>query len=71
MKGRLNFLHEHKLTLPDIQNVISQLKPLPGAQEFLDWIRSVAQLILVSDTFIEFADPLLYNWAVPPYYATI
>jgi phosphoserine/homoserine phosphotransferase len=39
--------------------VISRLKPLPGALEFVDWLRSVAQLIIVSDTFIEFADPLL------------
>lgn len=65
MKGRLNILHQHKLTLPDIQRVISQLKPLPGAQEFVTWIRSKAQLIIVSDTFIEFADPLLAQLGRP------
>jgi phosphoserine / homoserine phosphotransferase len=59
MKGRLEILRQHGLTLRDIQNVISQLKPLPGAVEFIDWVRSRVQLIIVSDTFIEFADPLL------------
>ena len=59
MKGRLEILSKHNLTLPDIQKVISQLKPLPGALEFLGWLRSKLQLIIVSDTFIEFADPLM------------
>lgn len=65
MKGRLELLKKHGLTLHDIQNVISQLSPLPGATEFLDWIRSQTQLILVSDTFIEFAGPLIEKLGRP------
>ena len=65
MKGRLELLHQHKLTLHDVQKVISLLKPLPGAIEFVDWLRSCAQLIVVSDTFIEFADPLLKQLGRP------
>lgn len=59
MKRRLELLRQHSLTLHDIQKVISLLKPLPGALEFVDWLRTRLQLIVVSDTFIEFADPLL------------
>jgi phosphoserine / homoserine phosphotransferase len=65
MKGRLDLLRQHKLTLHDVQKVISLLKPLPGAIEFVDWLRSCAQLIVVSDTFIEFADPLLKQLGRP------
>lgn len=59
MRGRLALLKQHNLKLSDIQKVISKLKPLPGAKEFLDWLRSKIQLIVVSDTFIEFAGPLM------------
>jgi phosphoserine/homoserine phosphotransferase len=59
MTGRLEILRKNGITLNDIQKVISLLKPLPGALEFVDWLRSCSQLIIVSDTFIEFADPLL------------
>ena len=59
MKGRLALLRQHNLKLTDIQYVISKLKPLPGALEFLTWLRSRLQLIIVSDTFLEFADPLM------------
>jgi phosphoserine / homoserine phosphotransferase len=65
MKRRLELLHQHKLTLQDVQRVISLLKPLPGAIEFVDWVRSSAQLIVVSDTFREFADPLLRQLGRP------
>lgn len=65
MKRRLELLRQHNLTLHDIQKVISMLKPLPGAVEFVDWIRSYTQLIVVSDTFIEFADPLLKQLGRP------
>jgi phosphoserine/homoserine phosphotransferase len=58
MKRRLELLREHNLTLRDVQKVISTLSPLPGAVEFVDWLRTRAQLIVVSDTFIEFAGPL-------------
>ncbi len=65
MRGRLSILNQHQLRLPDIQNVIKQLEPLHGAREFLDWIRSVFQLIIVSDTFAEFADPLMEKLGRP------
>jgi phosphoserine/homoserine phosphotransferase len=65
MKGRLALLRQHKLTLHDVQEVISKLKPLPGATEFVDWLRSRTQLIVVSDTFTEFADPLLRQLGRP------
>lgn len=65
MKRRLSILREHKLTLHDVRQVISQLKPLPGAAEFVDWIRSFTQLIVVSDTFVEFADPLMRQLGRP------
>jgi phosphoserine/homoserine phosphotransferase len=65
MKRRLELLHQHKLTLHDVQRVISLLTPLPGAIEFVDWLRSCAQLIVVSDTFREFADPLLRQLGRP------
>jgi phosphoserine/homoserine phosphotransferase len=65
MKGRLKLLKEHNLTLKDVQNVIARLKPLPGAIEFVDWLRSCAQLIVVSDTFREFADPLMKQLGRP------
>jgi phosphoserine/homoserine phosphotransferase len=65
MKRRLEILHQHGLTLQDIQKVISELKPLPGALEFIDWLRSYTQLIIVSDTFTEFADPLMKQLARP------
>ena len=65
MKRRLELLKEHHLTLHDIQKVISSLRPLPGAIEFVDWLRTRTQLILVSDTFREFADPLLKQLGRP------
>ncbi|MEI6049897.1 MAG: bifunctional phosphoserine phosphatase/homoserine phosphotransferase ThrH [Bacteroidota bacterium] len=65
MKRRLELLKEHGLTLHDIQRVISLLKPLPGAMEFVDWLRTTAQLIVVSDTFTEFAEPLIKQLGRP------
>ena len=65
MKRRLELLKQYNLTLPDIQKVISHLEPLPGALEFVDWLRARMQLIVVSDTFIEFADPLLKQLRYP------
>jgi len=65
MKRRLELLLKYGLTLRDVQNVISLLKPLPGALEFLDWLRSKTQLIVVSDTFTEFADPLMRQLGRP------
>jgi phosphoserine / homoserine phosphotransferase len=65
MTRRLEILRQHSITLSDIQKVISLLKPLNGALEFVDWIRTRCQLIVVSDTFIEFADPLLKQLGKP------
>lgn len=59
MKRRLKILEEHKLTLKDIQHVISEIEPLPGAKDFLNWLRTKMQVIIVSDTFREFAEPLM------------
>lgn len=59
MKRRIAILKEHNISLKDIQDVIAQIKPLSGAKETLDWIRSISQITIVSDTFIEFASPLM------------
>ncbi|HTV63146.1 MAG TPA: bifunctional phosphoserine phosphatase/homoserine phosphotransferase ThrH [Verrucomicrobiae bacterium] len=59
MRGRLALLDRHHLTLSDIQAVIGSLKPLAGAKEFLDELRSMTQVIILSDTFEQFAAPLL------------
>ncbi len=65
MKRRLDLLRKYGLTLRDVQNVISLLKPLPGALGFVDWLRSKTQLIVVSDTFTEFAEPLIRELGRP------
>ena len=59
MRGRLKLLAEHGLRLSDIQAVIGSLSPLPGALEFLRELRSSTQVIILSDTFEQFAQPLL------------
>jgi phosphoserine / homoserine phosphotransferase len=65
MKRRLEILKAHRLTIHDIRNVISEISPLPGALEFLNWLRSQTQVILVSDTFKEFANPLMEQLGWP------
>jgi len=65
MKGRLKILDEHKITLKDLQDVISTLEPLPGAIEFLNWVKSNTQIIILSDTFYEFAMPLMKKLGYP------
>lgn len=65
MKGRLKILAEHKLKLKDIQEVIGSLSPLDGAAEFLDWLRSEFQVVILSDTFYEFAMPLMKQLDYP------
>lgn len=64
MRGRLAILDQHGIKLSDIQNVIGSLQPLPGAKEFLDELRSTVQTIILSDTFEQFAQPLMkqLNW---------
>src|SRR5512138_741869 len=59
MRGRLAILDQHGLKLSDIQNVIGALRPLPGGKDFLDELRSLVQVIILSDTFEQFATPLL------------
>ena len=59
MKQRLKILAEHGLKLKDIQDVIGMIKPLDGANDFINWIKEKTQLIIVSDTFAQFADPLM------------
>lgn len=59
MTYRLQVLKEHGLTLHDIQQVIATLKPLDGALDFVRWLREVTRFVIVSDTFIEFAQPLM------------
>lgn len=65
MKYRMEILREHKLTLKDIQDVISTIKPLEGAKEFLDKLRAETQVIILSDTFSEFASPLMKQLGWP------
>jgi phosphoserine/homoserine phosphotransferase len=59
MRGRLKILNEHGLKLSDIQRVIGELRPLEGARDFLDELRSFVQVLILSDTFEQFAAPLL------------
>jgi phosphoserine/homoserine phosphotransferase len=65
MRGRLELLDEHGLKLSDIQGVISTLKPLPGALEFLRELRALVPVIILSDTFEQFARPLLQQLEWP------
>lgn len=65
MKKRLQILADNQLTLKDIQEVIATLKPLEGAKDFLDWLKSEFQVIILSDTFYEFAKPLMKQLDYP------
>ncbi len=65
MKQRLRILDEHGLTLPQIQDTISRLSPLEGAREFIDWLRERFQVVILSDTFYEFAAPLMKQLGYP------
>ena len=65
MKWRINLLKERGLTLKDIQNTIAAIDPLPGAREFMDELRAMTQVIIVSDTFTEFAAPLMKKLGWP------
>jgi len=59
MQYRLEILRENNLTLLDIQRVIATIKPMHGALEMINWLKRVSRFIVVSDTFVEFADPLM------------
>ena len=65
MAGRLRILEENGLKLPDIQEVIGSLSPMEGAKAFLDELRTLTQVIILSDTFEEFAHPLMRQLAWP------
>lgn len=65
MDYRLDILHKQGITLPDIQNEIAKLKPLDGAKDFLDWASERFQVAIISDTFYEFAGPLMVQLGDP------
>lgn len=65
MCGRLEILRQHKLGLPDIQKVIDGMRPMPGAHDFLDHMRSRFQVVILSDTFSQFAQPLMRQLGWP------
>ncbi len=68
MKWRLGILKEHGLGLKEIQAVIAKIDPLPGAKEFLDELRSITQVVILSDTFEQFAAPLMKKLGWPSIY---
>ncbi len=65
MRYRIGILDQHNIKLSEIQNVIGTLKPLPGGREFLDELHSIVQVIILSDTFEQFAQPLLKQLGWP------
>lgn len=65
MKWRLGILKEHALGLKEIQKVIETVDPMPGAREFLDQLREITQVIILSDTFTQFASPLMKKLGWP------
>lgn len=65
MNYRINILKEHGLGLKEIQETIAKIDPMPGAKEFLDELRSITQVIIISDTFSQFAGPLMKKLGYP------
>jgi len=65
MKKRIGILKTNNLKLPDITEVIDTMEPLEGALEFMNWLRSVTQIIILSDTFVQFAGPLMRKLGWP------
>lgn len=65
MRWRIGILKEHGLGLKEIQDTIAAIRPLPGAKEFLDELRSITQVIIISDTFTQFASPLMEKLGWP------
>ena len=65
MRWRIGILKEHGLGLKEIQDTIAKIEPLPGAREFLDELRSLTQVIIISDTFTQFATPLMKKLGWP------
>ncbi len=68
MRYRLDILDEHGITIDDIQQVIATMDPLPGAKEFLDEVRARWQVLILSDTFYQFADPMMVKLDLPTIY---
>ena len=65
LKYRINILKEHGLGLKEIQDTIAKIDPMPGAKEFLDELRAMTQVIIISDTFTQFAGPLMKKLGYP------
>lgn len=65
MQYRLDILKKHHIGLKEIQEVIERIDPVPGAKEFLDELRSLTQVIIISDTFIQFAGPIMKKLGMP------
>ena len=65
MRGRIEILNRKGLGLPDIQGVIDAMRPLDGAREFLDWLRGYCQVVILSDTYYQFAAPLMRQLGLP------
>jgi len=65
MRGRIEILDRKGLGLPDIQKVIAEMRPLHGAREFLDWLRGTCQVVILSDTYYEFAAPMMRQLGYP------
>ncbi|MCR4923706.1 MAG: bifunctional phosphoserine phosphatase/homoserine phosphotransferase ThrH [Lachnospiraceae bacterium] len=65
MRFRIKILKEHGLGLKEIQDTIEKIDPLPGAKEFLDELRSICQVVIISDTFTQFASPLMRKLGYP------
>ena len=65
MNYRINILKEHGLGLKEIQKTIAKIDPMPGAKEFLDELREITQVIIISDTFTQFAGPLMKKLGYP------
>ncbi|MCM1191601.1 MAG: bifunctional phosphoserine phosphatase/homoserine phosphotransferase ThrH [Butyrivibrio sp.] len=65
MRWRIGILKEHGLGLKEIQDTIASIQPLPGAKEFLDELRRISQVIIISDTFTQFASPLMEKLGWP------
>lgn len=65
MRGRMRILREHGLRLADIQQVIATLDPLPGAEQLVGWMRERSQFVILSDTFYEFAMPIMARLGYP------
>ncbi len=65
MKRRLKILKDHGITLKEIQDIISEMELLPGSKEFLNWLKTKAQVMIITDSFLEFATPFMKKLGYP------